>query len=127
MQLKGGFTPLELIPVANSFRTKYAMKLYEYLRSFGAYSYLDITQSHMMKLLALDEKSSYKYFGDLSRLVERQLKEIAKKSDLPDVKLMKSKTLSKDKIFRIIINPKSKKQVEKTEAKTALDNLIKRF
>jgi len=127
MQLKGGFTPLELIPVANSFRTKYAMKLYEYLRSFGAYNYIDITQAHMMKLLSLDEKSDYQYMSKLSTLVERQLKEISKKSDLPDVKLMKSKTLSKNKIFRIQINPKSKKQVEKNEAKTALDNLIKRF
>jgi len=127
MQLKGGFTPLELIHIANSFRTKYAMKLYEYLRSFGAYRYLDITQKHMMKLLALDDKSSYRYYADLSRLVERQMREIAKKSDLPEVKLIKSKTLSKQKIFRIQINPKSKKEVEKTEAKMVLDNLMKRF
>lgn len=127
MQLKGGFTPLELIPYANQFRTKYAMKLYEYLKSFGAYSYLDITHKHMMKLLALDNKSSYKYYGDLLRLVERQIKEITKKSDFQQVKLLKSKALSKDKIFRIQINPKSKKEVDKTVAKTALDNLIKRF
>jgi len=127
MQVKGGFTPLELIPYANSFRTKYAMKLYEYLKSFGAYSYLNITQKHMMKLLALDEKSDYQYMSKLTVLVERQLKEITKKSDLPDVKLMKSKTLTKEKIFKIQINPKSKKEADKTEAKTALDNLIKRF
>ena len=81
----------------------------------------------MMKLLNLDEKSKYRYMSDLSTMVERQLKEIAKKSDLPNVKLIKSKTLSKDKIFRVQINPKSKKEVDKTEAKTALDNLIKRF
>ena len=127
MQLKGNFTPLEMIPIANSFRTKYAMKLYEYLRSFGASSYLDISQKHMMKLLALDEKSSYSRYAKLSELVERQLKEIAKKSDLPDVKLFKTKALSKDKIFRVQINPKSKKQADKTEAKTALENIIKRF
>jgi len=60
-------------------------------------------------------------------LVERQTKEIAKKSDLQQVKLLKSKALAKDKIFRIQINPKSKKEVDKTEAKTALDNLVKRF
>jgi hypothetical protein len=127
MQLKGGFTPLELIPVANSFRTKYAMKLYEYLRSFGAYSYLDVSQNHMMKLLALDEKSSYSRYAKLGELIERQLKEIAKKSDLQQVKLLKTKTLAKDKIFRIQINPKSKKEADKTEAKTALENLVKRF
>lgn len=127
MQLKGGFTPLELIPYANQFRTKYAMKIYEYLKSFGAYAYLDITQKHMMKLLSLDEKSKYRYMSDLTTLIERQLNEITKKSDLSEVKLLKSKALSKDKIFRIQINPKSKKQADKTEAKTALDSLIKRF
>jgi len=122
-----GFTMLELAPYLNKFRTKYAMKLYEYLKSFGAYSYINITQKHMMKLLVLDEKSKYRYMSDLTILVERQLKEIAKKSDLTEVKLIKSKTLAKDKIFKIIINPKSKKTVDKIEAKTALDNLIKRF
>ena len=127
MQLKGGFTPLELIPYANSFRTKYAMKLYEYLRSFGAYNYLDITQKHMMKLLALDNKSTYRHYAKLMELVTRQTKEIAKKSDLQQVKLLKSKALAKDKIYRIQINPKSKKEADKTEAKTALDNLVKRF
>jgi len=127
MQLKGGFTPLELIPVANSFRTKYAMKIYEYLRSFGAYSYIDITHNHMMKLLSISNTSSYKYYGDLLRLVERQLKEISTKSDLKNVKIIKSKALSKDKIYRIQINPKSKKLADKTEAKTALENIIKRF
>ena len=127
MQLKGGFTPLELIPVANTFRTKYAMKLYEYLRSFHGYTYIDITHKHMMKLLSLSDTSSYSRFAKLAELLERQIKEIATKSDLPQVKLMKSKALSKDKIFRIQINPKSKKEVDKTEAKTALENLVKRF
>ena len=122
-----GFTELELIPYLNKFRTKYAMKLYEYLKSFGAYSYLNITQKHMMKLLKLDDNSKYRYMSDLTILVERQLKEIAKKSDLKEVKLLKSKTLAKEKIFKIQINPKSKKEADKTEAKTALDNLIKRF
>jgi len=127
MQLKGGFTPLELIEYANSFRTKYGAKLYEYLKSFGGSKYLDITQKHMMKLLNLDEKSKYSYYSQLFVLVERQTKEIAKKSDLQQVKLLKSKALAKDKIFRIQINPKSKKEVDKIEAKTVLDNLVKRF
>jgi len=127
MQIKGGFTPLELIPYANKFRTKYAMKLYEYLRSFAGLAYINISHKHMMKLLSLDEKSTYKYYAKLLPLVERQLREIAKKSDLPEVKLIKSKTLAKEKMFKIIINPKSQKTVDKIEAKTALDNLIKRF
>jgi hypothetical protein len=122
-----GFTELELIPYMNKFRTKYAMKIYEYLKSFGAYSYINITQKHMMKLLALDEKSRYQYYSKLFELVERQTKEIAKKSDLQQVKLLKSKALAKDKTFRIIINPKSKKEADKTAAKTALENLVKRF
>ena len=33
----GNFTKLELIQVVNKLRTKYAMKLYEYLKSFGGY------------------------------------------------------------------------------------------
>ena len=127
MQLEGNFTPLNLLPYLNKFRTKYAMKIYEYLSSFGAYSYINITQKHMMKLLALDEKSKYKYYSQLLELVERQIKEIANKTDLKEVKLLKTKALAKDKTFRIIINPKSKKEVEKTEAKTALENLVKRF
>jgi hypothetical protein len=127
MQIKGNFTELELIPYLNKFRTKYAMKIYEYLKSFGGYRYLDITQKHLMKLLNLDEKSKYRYMSDLTILLERQLKDIAKKTDLKEVKLIKSKALAKEKTFRIIINPKSKKDVEKTEAKTALENLIKRF
>ena len=127
MQVDGNFTKLELLPYLHKFRTKYATKLYEYLESFKGYRYLDISQIHLMKLLAIDEKSSYKYYGDLSRLLERQLKEIVKKSDLTEVKLMNSKLLTKEKKFRIRINPKSKKDADKLEAQTAIDSLIKRF
>jgi len=123
----GNFTKLELVQIVNKLRTKYAMKIYEYLKSFGAYRYLDITQKHLMKLLNLDEKSTYKYYSKLEELLERQLNEIVKKTDLKEVKLIKSKALAKEKVFRIVINPKSKKDVEKTEAKTAIENLIKRF
>lgn len=127
MQIEGNFTPLELLPYLHKFRTKYATKIYEYLKSFGNYRYLDITQSHLITLLDLDENSKYKYMSDLTTLLERQLKEIAKKSDLTEVKLMKSKALTKDKKFRILINPKSKKDAEKVQAHTVLESLIKRF
>lgn len=127
MQIEGNFTPLELLPYLHKFRTKYATKLYEYLQSFKGYKYIDITQKHLMDLLNLKEDTKYKYYSQLKELLERQLKEISKKSDLTQVKLMKSKALSRDKIFRIIINPKSKKDVDKIQSKTALDNLIKRF
>lgn len=122
-----GFTELDLIHYLNKFRTKYAMKIYEYLKSFEGYKYLDIPQSHMLKLLGLEESKTYCHYAKLKVLVERQLKEIAKKSDLDKVKLLNSKLLAKKKIFRIQINPKSKKDAEKLEAKTTLESLVKRF
>jgi len=127
MQVDGNFTKLELLPYLHKFRTKYATKIYEYLNSFKGYRYLDISQSHLMQLLALNEDSKYKYYSQLKELLERQLKEIAKKSDLTEVKLMNSKLLTKDKKFRIQINPKSKKDAEKLEAQTTLESLVKRF
>ena len=122
------FTSLDIIKYLNRFRTKYAMKIYEYLKSFGGYKYIDITQKHMMKLLALEENhQTYKHYSKLKQLIERQLKEIAKKTDLADVRLVNSKVLSKEKKFRIIINPKARKKVKNQDAKKILDSLIKRF
>jgi len=125
----GNFTRLDLIPTINKLRTKYSMKLYEYLKSFNNYRYLDITQKHLMRLFGLDENSKYKFMSDLTILLDRQLKELAKKSDLTDLKLDTSKELRKEKKFRIYINPKSKKKTPKqTLLDTVLDDLtIKRF
>jgi len=123
----GNFTELELLQV-NKMRTKYSMKLYEYLKSFKAFRYIDITQKHMMKLLGFKEDhETYKNYSALKRLLERQLKEIAKKTDLEQVKLVNSKVLAKEKKYRIIINPKSKRDVSQTEAKTVLENLLKQI
>ena len=130
MQIKGNFTEIDLIQYMNKFRTKYAMKLYEYLKSFGNYRYLDIPQSHLMRLFGLDEDNkTYKYYGDLRRLLERQLKELIKKSDLKELKLDDSKQLKKDKVFRIYINPKAKKKTApKEDIKKILEGLsINRF
>jgi len=92
---EGNFTQLNLIPIINKLRTKYAMKLYEYLKSFGAYRYLDISQKHLMKLLGIDEDNkTYKYYSDLKRLLERQIKELVSKSDLKELKLLESKLLA---------------------------------
>lgn len=123
------FTPLDLVQYMNKFRTKYAMKLYEYLKSFGNYKYLDIPQSHLMRLFGIDEKSKYRYMSDLSILLERQIKELIKKSDLKELKLDGSKQLKKDKIFRIYINPRAKKKTAtKEDTKQILDSLsINRF
>jgi len=132
MQQEGNFTKLDLSHYLNKLRTKYSMKLYEYLKSFGTFRYLDISQQHMMKLFGFEpEHKTYKHYSKLKTLIERQLKEIAEKTDLKQVKLIVSKTLSKEKTFRIIINPKSKRDINKIKAKNQLDNmlnnLIKRF
>ena len=111
---EGNFTPLELIPTINKLRTKYAMKLYEYLKSFGNYRYLDIPQSHLMRLFGIDEDNkTYKYYSDLKRLLERQIKELVKKSDLKELELDDTKELKKEKVFRIYINPKAAKKTAK--------------
>ena len=132
MRAKGNFTELDLIKYMNRFRTKYAMKIYEYLESFKKYRYLDISQKHLMKLLNIAENDkTNKHYSNLKRLLERQLQDIVLKSDLKDVKLQSSKLLAKklakEKMYRIIINPNGIKHATKEEAKTALDNLIKRF
>jgi len=132
IEKQSNFTKLDLSHYLNKLRTKYAMKLYEYLKSFGTFRYLDISQQHMMKLFGFEpEHKTYKHYAKLKTLLERQLKEIAKKTDLKQVKLIVSKTLSKEKTFRIIINPKSERDINKIKAKNQLDNmlnnLIKRF
>ena len=126
----GNFTKLDLIPTINKLRTKYAMKLYEYLKSFGNYRYIDIPQSHLMRLFGLDkDNKTYKDFSQLRRLLERQLNELIKKSDLKELKLDDDKQMKKDKIFRIYINPKAKKRTAtKEDTKQILDSLlIKKF
>jgi hypothetical protein len=130
MLLDSNFTRLDLLEYMNKFRTKYAMKLYEYLKSFQGYHYIDITQKHIMKLLGIDENDkTYKAYSSLKRLVERQLNEIAKKSDLNNLKLMQSKTLAKEKTYRIIINnkAKTKKAAKKQEVEDMVNKIIKRF
>jgi len=127
MQQKTNFTMLDLMSYTNKFRTKHGMKVYEYLKSFSGYGYIDITHHHFMKLLNLDENSKYKYYGNMTILLERILNDIATKSDLTQVKLKKNPALKSEKKFRIIVNPKSKKQVDSIEAKSVLSALIKRF
>jgi len=126
----GNFTKLDLIPIINKLRTKYAMKLYEYLKSFANYKYLDIPQSHLMRLFGIDEDNkTYKNFAQIRRLLERQIKELVAKSDLKELYLDEAKDLRKDKIFRININPKAKaKTAKQEESKQVLENLfIKAF
>jgi hypothetical protein len=51
----GNFTKLELIEVVNKLRTKYSMKLYEYLKSFSNYKYININQIYLLKLFGISE------------------------------------------------------------------------
>lgn len=125
MQIKENFTELDLVQYMNKFRTKYAMKLYEYLKSFEGYQYLDVTQDHLMKLLALGEKSKYKYYSQLYELVERQIKDIAKKSDLKELHI---KPLKADKTIRFMLNKKAPiKTADTKKLEQALEAVIKRF
>jgi len=116
------FTKLELIDVVNKLRTKYAMKLYEYLKSFGSYRYIDIEQKHILKLLGLPEDhKTYKHYAKLKALIERQLREISEKTDLKKVTLTDRKEFSKKKVFRILINPKAEK---KTANKQKIEEMV---
>ena len=124
MKQKDNFTELDLVQYANKFRTKYAMKLYEYLKSFESYYYLNVTDKFMRELLNVQEIKKYQYFSTLDQLVERQMKEITSKSDLDQVTY---KAIKATKTFRFLINKKSKKNADQQEAKATLDNLIKRF
>lgn len=112
---KGNFTKLKLIPYLNKLRTKYSMKLYEYLKSFNNYRYLEISQKHLMKILGFEPNhKTYKNYSALNRLLERQIKEIREKTDLKQLKLEdnenKKKELAENKLFKIYINPKAKKK-----------------
>ncbi len=81
----GNFTKLELIDIVNKLRTKYAMKLYEYLQSFGGYKYIDITHKHMLKLLGLNENHKNTKLRKIKNLI-KEIKELLKKPDLKEVK-----------------------------------------
>lgn len=127
----GNFTKLELIPTINKLRTKYSMKLYEFFKSFETYRYINLQQEHILKLLGIEDKKDYKYYSHLTRLLNNQIKEISTKTDLDKLKLVEAtKELKKEKIFKFIINPKSKRVLQKENKKQieeTINSLIKRF
>ena len=127
MREQVNFTKLNLLVHANKMRTKYSMKLYEYLMSFKNYYYIEINQKYLMRLLGIEEDNkTYKNYANLKQLLIRQLKEIVKKTDLKDVKLQESKEMSKQKIFKIIINNKKTKEISKEKpSKELLENILK--
>lgn len=124
VQIQSNFTKLELIETTNKLSTDYAMKLYEYLKSFENYRYLDIKQDEINKLLRINTEGEYRYYSALGKLIKRQLNIINKKTDLKELSLIENK---KEKIYRIMINPKGSKDkpTNKTDVLTALT--IKRF
>ena len=123
---QSNFTKLDILNYANKMRTKYAMKLYEYLVSFKNFRYIDITQQHLMKLFGLEENhTTYKHYAKLFDLLKRQIEEIKKKTDLKELRLLDSKQLRKQKKYRIIITPTAKKKVADLDAKKKIDEMIK--
>ena len=129
MKLKENFTELHLIPAMNKLRTKYAMKLYEFFKSFERFRYIDLPQDYLLKILGIDPESTYKHYSKFLELLQRQIKELNKKTEFKELKLLEpTKEMKKEKIYRFIINPKNKKVLtdrKKIEEMTA--NLFKRF
>lgn len=129
MKLKENFTELQLIPAMNKLRTKYAMKLYEFFKSFEKFRYIDLPQDYILRILGLQDVKTYNSYYELKRLLERQIKELNKKTEFEKLKLLEpTKDMKKEKIYRFIINPKNKqilKDRKKIEEMTA--NLFKRF
>ena len=125
MREQVNFTKLNLLVHANKMRTKYSMKLYEYLTSFKNYYYIEISQKYLLKLFNIkDDDRTYKNYANLKQLLTRQLKEIAKKTDLKEVELQNSPTLAKQKIFKIKIHKKKGEKQEKP-GKELIENILK--
>ena len=84
---------------------------------------------YVSKLLGFEEDhKTYKHYSKLKTLLNRQLKEIAKKTDLKEVRLIDNSLLAKEKKYRIVINPKGKnKSVSQKEVKETIDKLLQKF
>jgi len=124
MQQKGNFTKLDLLIYQNRVRTKYSMKLYEFLKSFQDYKEVSFSHEHILRLFKLQESKTYKYFANLKRLVERQTKEIQKKTDLSYLQLEVDK---KKKTFLFKLDPRAKQEAPSEQVKEAnLEQLLKR-
>jgi len=123
---QGNYTPLDL-SIINSFRNPHASKVYEFLKSFEQYRYIDITQEYLLRILGLSETKTYQNYADLKRLLKRQIKEIKNKSDLKDITLMEGKDFAKQKIFRIIISNKGQRTPTQFNIRAAVDEIVNRF
>ena len=125
----GNFTALDLIPTINKLRTKYAVKLYEFFKSFERFKYIDLPQDYLLRILGIDPTSTYKHYSKFLELLQRQVKELNKKTEFKDLKLVEpTKELKKEKIYRFIINPKNKKVLtDRKKIEEMTQSLFKRF
>jgi len=125
----GNFTKLDLIPTMNKLRTKYSMKLYEFFKSFERFRYIDLSQDYLIRILGLQENKTYKSYYEFKRLLQRQVKELNKKTELENLKLIDpTPGMKKEKYYRFIINPKNKKVLtDKKKIEEMTQSLFKRF
>jgi len=126
---EGNFTRFDLIPTINKLRTKYSMKLYEFFKSFEKFRYIDLSQNYLLKILGLEDVKTYQSYYEFKRLLTRQIKEIKEKTDLKELMLVEpTKDMKKEKIFKFIINPKSKRELkDKRKVENVINQIIKRF
>ena len=128
MREQVNFTKLNLLIYANKMRTKYSMKLYENLMSFKNYYYIEITQKHLMKLFNIkDDDRTYKNYANLKQLLTRQLREIARKTDLKEVELQDNTALSKQKIFRIKIHQRKTEKMQEKPGKELIQEMLEKM
>ena len=121
---EGNFTKLELIPMVNKLRTKYAMKLYEFLKSFENYGYVDMHKDYLIKLLGLEHAKTYQRFFELKRLLNRQIKEITSKTDLKSPQL---ETERSQKRFIFYLDPNKTSKASEEDIQRVAEKLSNRF
>jgi len=125
----GNFTKLDLIPTLNKLRTKYAMKLYEFFKSFERFRYIDLPQDYLIRILGVEHNKTYASYYELKRLLQRQIKELNKKTEFEHLKLLEpTKEMKKEKYYRFLINPKNKKVLtDRKKIEEMTQSLFKRF
>ncbi len=128
MKQKRNFTKI-FLSQTNKLRTRYSVKMFEFFQSFKKIRYLDLPQSYLIKILGLEEKKTYKSYYELNRLLKRQVKEIAEKTDLEQLKLLDPpKDFKKAKLYRFIINPTSKQDLkDPKKIEKMMGKLFQRF
>lgn len=102
LKIHENFTKLEFLKYSNTFRSKYTVALYEYLKSFESYKYIDMSMESLNGLLGTNAK----YFSKLVEVIDRCMNDITTKSDL---KHIKKRAYKKEKYIRFYLNPNGNK------------------